>query len=275
MKLKSKIIIGMLVFSWICGVLFSFTSVKAEEEYQLTLTEGTTLIYEYTKVDEDLLEDLADSTGVEEYEDLAEIDEGDQLKMVIATIEKEEDHWIIMVELYKGKEFEERGEDLEVKIYKDPSDLKDKILEEVDDDDDQSNLYFLPVNVKEYLDNFEESVIEDERYFEAEYELSVDDTELTFDYTPLGYSDTIEQTYNEDGILEEFTILCNGEDAFKRELIDISQESFNILSITILSIISISAISTIIGIYILRKKKYFPSDPEKIVDKLLNEVVKT
>ena len=271
MRLRSKVIIVVMVFSWIFGIFFSFTIVRAEDEYQLTLTEGTTLIYEYTKVDEDLLEELADSTGVEEYEDLAELDEGDQLKMVIATIEEDDDHWLITVELYKGKEFEDRGEDLEVKVYKDPSDLKDEILEE---GDDQSSLYFFPVNVKEYLDSLEDRILEDERYYEADYELSVEDAKLTFDYTSLGYSDTIEQTYSEDGILEELKILCYGEDAFKRELVDVSQETINSLSITILSIISISAISTIIAIYILRKKQYFASDPEKVVDKLLNEVVK-
>lgn len=272
MRLKSKVIIGMLIFSWICGVLFSCTTVRAEDEYQLTLTEGTTLIYEYTKVDEDLLEDLADSTGVEEFEDLAEIDEGDQLKMVIMTIEEEDDRWVITVELYKGKNFEERAEDLDVKVYKDPSDLKDKILDE--EESDQSHLYFLPVNVKDYLDNLEESVLKDERYYETEYELSVDDTELTFDYTVVGYSDTIEQVYTNDGILEEFTILCNGEDAFKRELINISQEIVNALSITILSVISVVASSVIIGMYIFKKKKYVASDPEKNVDKLLNELIK-
>ena len=224
------------------------------------------------EVDEDLLEDLADSTDVEEYEDLAEIDEGEQIKMVIAIIEEDDDHWLITVELYKGKDFEERAEDLEVKVFKDPSDLKDEILEE--DEDDQSYLYFLPVNVKDYLDDLEESVIEDERYFEAEYELSVDGTELTFDYTPLGYSDTIEQRYTEDGILEEFVILCDGEDAFKRELVDISQESLNVLSIMILSVISVIASSAIIGIYIFKKKKYIASDPEKKVEKLLNELIK-
>ena len=273
MKLKSKVIIGIMVFSWIYGVFFSFTIVRAEDEYQLRLTEGTTLIYEYTEVDEDLLEALADSTGVEEYEDLAEIDEGEQIKMVIATIEEDDDHWLITVKLYKGKDFEERAEDLEVKVFKDPSDLKDEILEE--EEDFQSYLYFLPVNVKDYLDSLEESVIEDERYYEVDYELSVEDKELTFDYTLLGYSDTIEQTYSEDGIIEEFVVLCNSEEAFKKELVDISQESLNVLSITILSVIFIIAATSFIGFVIIKKKKYMNSlDPEKKVDKLLNELVK-
>jgi len=265
----------MILVSWICGVLFSCTTVRGEDEYELMLSEGTTLVYEYTEVNEDLLEELADSTGVEEYEDLAEIDEGDKIKMVIFAIEEEDERWVITLELYKGKDFEERAEDLEVKVYKDPSDLKDKILEEVDDDDDQSYLYFLPVNVKDYLESFEESVIEDDRYYEVNYELSVDDTELTFDYTIVGYSDIIEQIYNDDGILEKFSILCDGEDAFKRELIDISQESLNVLSLTVLSVISMLTSSVIIGVYIFKKKKYVASDPEKKVDKLLNEVMKT
>ena len=262
----------MVLLSWIFGVVFSFITVKADEEYRLTLTEGTTLIYEYTEVDEDLLEDLADTTGVEDYEDLAEIDEGDKIKMVITEIEEKDDNWVIIVELYKGKDFNERGEDVEVKVYKKPSDLKDEVLE--GEEDEQSHLFFLPVSVEDYLDRLEESVIKDERYYEAEYELSVEDTELTFDYTIVGYSDTIEQKYSEDGILEEFVILCDGEEAFKRELVDISQESFNVLSITIISVISAVAISVIIGTVVIKKKKYFTTDPEKTVDKLLNEIIR-
>ena len=46
------------------------------------------------------------------------------------------------------------------------------------------------------------------------------------------------------------------------------------LSITILSVVSVVAISFIIGIYVFKKKKYVASDPEKKVDKLLNEVIK-
>lgn len=262
----------MVLLLWIFGIIFSFTTVRAEDEYQLTLTEGTTLIYEYTEVDEDLLKYLSDSTGVEEYEDLAEIDEGDRLKMVIATIEEEDDRWVIIVELYIGKDFEERAEDLEVKIYKDPSDLKDKILEE--EEEDQPNLNFLPVNVEDYLDNLEESVIEDERYYGMEYDFLVDDTEVIFDYTYSGYSSVIEYKHTEDGILEEIIILCDGEDAFKRELVDISQESFNVFSITVLGVISIISSSFIIGIYVFKKKQYIASDPEKKVDRLLNEVIK-
>ena len=274
MKLKSKVIIGLVLLSWICGVFFSFTTGRAEDEYQLTLTKGTTLIYEYTEVDEDLLEYLADTTGVEEYEDLAEIDEGEQIKMVITEIEEKDDHWLITVELYKGKDFNERGEDIEVKVYKKPSDLKDEVLE--GEEDEQSHLFFLPVSVEDYLDSFEESVIEDERYYEVDYELYVDDTKFVFDYTAVGYSDAIEQKYSEEGILEEFMVLCNGEDAFKRELIDISSKGNFALSITILSVVSVIATSIIIMTVINKRKRYKKSsDSEKIVEKLLNDIIST
>ena len=236
---------------WNLGLVISFTAVKADEEYQLKLTEGTTLIYENTKVDEDLLEYLSDTTGVEDYEDLAEEKKGEQFKLVIANIAEKEDHWLLVVQLYRGKDLSEREEDIEFKVYKKPSDLKDEILEDENDPD----LHFLPNNIEDYLIELMNSVIDDDKYYQVDYNLYVDDTELTFDYTPMGYSDKIEYKYSEDGILEEFAISCDGEEAFKRELIEISSGSNIILLITIPIAISIIGTIFIVAKVMFKKKK--------------------
>ena len=274
MRSKSKCFIIICLVLWNLGAVISFIAVKADEEYQLKITEGTTLIYENTKVDEDLLESLSDTTGVEDYEELSKEKKGEQFKLVISNIVEKEDHWSLVVELYRGKDFNEREEDIEFKVYKNPSDLKDEIFEEGND----PNLHFLPNDIEDYLIKLEDMVTEDDRYYEVDYNLYVDDTELTFDYTPTGYSDKIEYKYSEDGILEEFTISCDSEEAFKRELIEISNGSNIVLLITIISTISIIGTIFIVVKAIFKKKKNKkrnPSNSEKLVEKLLNDIVKT
>jgi hypothetical protein len=130
----------------------------------------------------------------------------------------------------------------------------------------------MPLDTKDYLEKFEEIVVEDDEYLEVDYELTVDDTELTFDYTYSGYSDTLIQEYKEDGILLSFEILCDGEGVFKRELID-SYEDYSIIiytvSIIIVSIVAILCISIFI---IIKKKKKEPLDPKVKVNKMLKDI---
>lgn len=253
------------------GLIIVSPVVKAEE-YQLGFDNKTrlTLVYEYTKVESDLLGYLADTTGADEYEDLAKIDEGDQFKMVISDIDETEDFWLITVELYSGENLDERGDDLETKVYKKPSKLVNKIFE--DDTEDTSSLYFMPLDTEKYLESLEELAIEDIEYSEVSYSIFVDGTELTFDYTGSGYSDTLIQEYGEDGILESFVIKSNGEEVFKRELID-SYEDFSVAIYSIFTIIvSIISILSVSAFIIQKRKKNEPLDSKLKVDKILKDI---
>ncbi len=186
-RIKTHIFLLLILFN-ISLILIS-PSVKAEE-YQLGFANKTrlTLIYEYTDVDSDLLEELADSTNDDIYEELSKVDEGDKLKLVISSIVDDEDHWLINVELYTGKELDQQSSDFETKVYKKPEKLVDKIL---GTDAVINSFYFMPVDIEKYLDKFEELALEDDNYLEMDYELYVNDTKITFDYTPFGYSDTV------------------------------------------------------------------------------------
>ena len=122
------------------------------------------------------------------------------------------------------------------------------------------------------MEKFEEIALEDDKYLEMDYELYVDDNELVFDYTPLGYPDTHFQEYGEDGILLYFKIFSDGEEAFRKELID-SYEDFSIIVITI-TIVMVSTVAIFcISLYInSRKKKEEPTDPKVKIDKMLDDI---
>ncbi len=271
MKSRTKCNIFILFIMLNLSLVFVSPVAKAEE-YQLGFENKTrlTLIYEYTKVDSDLLESLADTTGVEEYEDLAEIDEGDKLKMVISEIDEKEDYWLITIELYSAKDLDQRRDDIETKVYNKPENLVNKILGS--DTDDAFSNYFMPLDTKKYLEKLEELVIEDDEYLEVDFELFADDTKLTFDYRMSGYSDTLTHEYNEDGILESFEIKSNGASAFKRELIE-SYEDYSVIILTatvvIISIVGFIGVSTF---FILKRKNREPLDSKSQVDKMLKNV---
>lgn len=272
MRIRVKTYLFLLLILFNLGIILVSPSVKAEE-YQLGFADKTrlTLIYEYAKVESDLLEYLAGESGDETYEDLAETREGKKIKMVVSRIEEQDKHWIIEVESYSGKDLDQRGEDFDAKVYKKPKSLVDKIFES---DMEALSLYFMPLDTKKYLEEFEDIAVEDDEYLGKEYELLVNKTELIFDYTFFGYSDTVIREYGEDdGILTVFQVLCYAESAFKMELID-SYEDYSILVYTI-SFIIVLIISTLCVSYflIINKKKKEPLESKMIVNKMLNDII--
>lgn len=105
------------------------------------------LIYEYSEIDDEELEYLAKSTVIDGYEDLPDIEEGEQFKMDLIKIKNKEDYWEITSALYPGENLDKCGEDIESKMYKKPEDLADEILEE--EDKHYFSLYFLPIDVED------------------------------------------------------------------------------------------------------------------------------
>lgn len=252
------------------GLVLISPAVNAEE-YHLGFADKTrlTLIYEYTDVDSDLLEELAETTDDDIYEELSKIDEGNKIKLVISGIVDEEDHWLINVELYTGNELDKQGNDFETKVYKKPEKLADNIL---GTDAVISSFYFMPVDTKKYLDRFEEVALEDDSYLEMEYELYVNNTKITFDYTPFGYSDTVIQEYGDDGILVSFRILYYDKSVFEMELIN-SYEDYRVIIYSIVAIIIlVIGISCLIFIVANRKKKSGSIDSKQRINEMLKDI---
>jgi len=268
-RVKTYIFLVLILFS--LGLVLISPSVNAKE-YQLGFADKTrlTLIYEYTEVDSDKLEDLADSTEDDFYNDLGKLNKGDKFKLVVSDINELENYWLLSVELYKGKSLDERDDDFESRIFKKPKDLASKILKS--DTEDKSSFFFLPVETEGYLKKVEEHILEDDKYLEEDYEFIVDNTKLIFDYVPSGYLDTFLQEYNDDGTLNLFEILCNYKTVFKIELVD-SYEDYNIIIYsTIIIIVSVIAVLSISTLLVKKKKKEEPLDPKIKVNNILDKV---
>ncbi len=276
MRIKSIKYGFILLFLSFIGLILVSSSVRAEEEYQLGVSTNLTLVYEITEVDKEELENLARSSEDDTYKDLAELEEGTKFKLVISEIKEKDDSWVITSVFYSGENLDQQGDDLESKVFKDPSDLADDILSE--EDAEESLFYFLPVEIEDYLEELEENILEDDEYLEVAYDVYVDGSELTFDYTPYGYDDTIVQEYTEDGILDSYTVLSDDEEVFKEELVDsfISSE-FNGDFTFIRTIVacSIVAIASSVSVVAYKKKKVRPESLEiqEKVKKMLKEVI--
>jgi len=218
---------------------------------------------------DELLEDLAEDTEDNIYQDLTKISEGDKIKIVISEVVEKDDFWAIDVEVYSGKNLDQRGEDFETKVYKKPDGLVDSFFSS--DDGETYSLYFLPVDTKTYLEKFESLVLECDDYLEEEFELSVDGRELIFDYTPYGYYDTFIQEYSDDGIINILEILYNGDTVLKRELIDSYEDYSYIISTVFIIIISVVSAICISYFFVIKKRKR-ETDSKTIINKMLKDV---
>lgn len=214
------------------------------------------------------MNELSEATEDDSYKDLAEVEEGERLKIVISNIHERENDWSITAEVYKGKDLSQRGNDFKTLVYRQPEDLVEEVL--ISDAGGINSLFFFPIDVKDYLSEFEEIAKEDEEYYEKDYELIVDDKSLIFDYTFFGYLDTYVQEYNSEGILELFKILSSGKTAFKMELINSYEDYSNIIFAVIICSISSMLLTSF---FILRKKRSRkPLDSKDKINKMLSKV---
>lgn len=271
LRIKTYLFLISILFN--LGLVLISPTVKAEE-YQLGFADKTrlTLIYEYTDVDPDLLEELADTTEDEIYEDLSQISEGDILKLVISSIDEQDGCWEIIVERYTGKNLDKQGDDLETRAYKKPKDLASEILDS--EAGDISSFYFTPIDAEKYLHELEDLIVETEDYQEVEYELSVDDRALIFDYTPFGYTDTVIQEYGEDGVLVLFRIMYYDESVFSMELIN-SYEDYSVIvyNVVISAVVVVAVFSIVIIINRKREKKQRSLGSKEKINEMLKDIV--
>jgi len=68
-------------------------------------------------------------------------------------------------------------------------------------------------------------------------------------------------------------IWCEDEEAFTKELVDVSEDTSTAQSIAVIVALSVGSILT--TMVIIKKKKKTPVDPNKKINKILKEVIKT
>ena len=135
----------------------SIQYVRADLAYEFDFQENFYMIYEYTNVDKDALMELSEFDS--SYENLTDIKEGSQMKMVISSFQDREDSWFCSIDRYGGDKLSDFLSDFEMIIYKDPSDLSNDLLNNI-----SSNLLILPENHTDYLWEVADSLYSDELY---------------------------------------------------------------------------------------------------------------
>ena len=197
-------------------IILNFTIIPlafGADEYQLSIKENIGIIWEHTFLNKTLIQNLITEEGYGET--LLEYEVGNQLKWDIDMIRSEEifnvEYWLIFFSIIKGKNLEDVALDpygeCYTNIVKDPKDL---FKVKFEDDDLPINLRILPVNAQKYLEVFVNNIPSANKSIFSSNKLV-----LIEDYTTKGKNHTIIRTFNEEGIISNYSLYYNGSLAYE------------------------------------------------------------
>ena len=230
--------------------------VKCDDDYSLSFQAGAEMIYEYSHVNITLLIQLA----VEDYSynGFYTIPQGFQIEWIVRNVVKSSDRWTVNVDVYRGASFNEYAGDFEIVVYKNPNDLSYELYNGTGNE-----LYFIPINVYNYLNFVDQSIPS----LENNYSYVLNNS-IVFDYTQLGANDTISYAFNKHGLMSTYQISYNGTLAFSLELKSFSLGIFDTIFLTVI-ITSLVLIFLISAYFIIRKKRLKKTENVK---KLLKKI---
>ncbi len=254
---KNFIIIFMLM-----ELILSLSISSSNTQYKLGLRESDTMTYQYTIINVELLDFLAEHDP--SYWGLSGIEVNTQIEWKVYEISSNTSCWNVKSDVYRVMEEKEYLGDFEVLVFKSPADLSNNLF-----NGSGTSPYFLPINTTAYLVSFKD-------YIPLNYSdiCIVNNTDLVFDWRFVGSNDTIVYSYNIYGVMDGYYILCDYEIALAFELINYSKaiEEFDYtfwIAITSISIISLVLVTIFV------KKKYFKKKRvtfRKKRDKLLKKI---
>lgn len=253
MKFKKNRKYLILIFSFL---LLMVPSVHADsDEYEVGFDENTEITWEFTKVNEDLLEEMYEFYDPE-YEDVDfDYEEDDELKIKITSIDNEdEDYYELNFNLYENDELVGPSY---FKVAKDPDDLaEDWINDENDpyfDYGDSYDLFIILTDTEDYLEEFEETI--STATLESAF-ISASSDSIVINNSFLGREDSVAFEYDDDGILEKMTIVYRNIEILEMELKDVTKDQFNLQTFLIITIvIAIILTPIIIGIVLIIKRR--------------------
>jgi hypothetical protein len=188
-------------------ILFAPIKVSSEGSFQLGFKENAELTYEYSHVDNLLLNELVSEDL--SYADFMFIPMGTTVKWKAVQVRETSRGWNILIEIWSGSGFNELVDRFQARMFKNPVDFSQDLF-----NDTASNLYVLPINVSIYLDALNNTIPSSERSY-----ASVNRTQIIYDWTSSGRFDTIIHSYNRFGMLESFKIQYNHTTAFQFQLV--------------------------------------------------------
>ena len=246
------------------------------DDYELGIEENTKVVWRINEVDEEQIEDFFEDS--DELDDsYFDYEEDDKIKFEISSISEnsEEEYYTVSYTEYVNDESEGARAQ---RIAMDPKDM----AEDWEEDFDLGgfSIMFILTDTKDYLDDFEDEIDPIYKYF-----VYVSGSSIIINNTLLTPHFWLKMDYNEDGILEEFTFVLDGDEIFAMELRSYSkQDQFPLLGL-IIAIVIITLLAIVVGVVVLvvvlvkrakKKRKVVPTAPIKTqVDTKPEEVIRT
>lgn len=199
----------------------------ANTDFEIGIESGTAIIWEYSEINEDIMEDLVNQEGYNE--DYLSLSEGDQIRWDIYQIDpysdSNTDYHEVFLYWFEGTNLDtETGEyigDYYTHVGMNASFVGDQYYTE-DSDYSFSPTYIICAPVNQYLTELITGFPESKQ---ALY--SVEGFSLIIDFTKKDGGDKIVITYNTQGVQETYQVFWEDNLAFKRELIGVIDSSIN------------------------------------------------
>jgi len=233
------------------------------DDYDLGIEENTKVVWRINEVDEEKLEDFFDDS--DELDDsYFDYEEDDKVRFEINSISENSEEEYYTVSYTEFVNDESKGARAQ-RIAMDPKDMAEDWEEDLDLG--EFSIMFILTDTKDYLDDFEDEI--DPIYKPFVY---VSGSSIIINNTFLMPHFWLKMEYDEDGILEEFTFVLDGDEIFAMELRSYSkQDQFPLLGL-IIAIIIITILAVVIGVVVLvvvlvkkarKKTKVVPPVPQK------------
>lgn len=224
------------------------------DEYELKIDDNSIIVYEVIDADEEKIEDLLDIADLDD--DDFDYEEDDKIKYDVSSISggSDEDDYVIYYKRYVNGEDHGAGAE---NIAKDPKDLAED-LEDLELDD--YSITFVLTDTEDYIDEVGDEVSDTYKPF-----ISTSGSSIVLNASFGGFLYWLKMDYDKRGILEEMSLVYDGEEIFNMEQKNYAkspQVSFFWILIFILIIISVVIIA-IIALVVFLMKKSKKKEPAK------------
>jgi hypothetical protein len=244
MKIQKKknlltIIVTLLILFSIIPVFYCDT-----DDYEIDVDENGKVVWEVTDVDEDELDNLLSLSDLDA--DEFDYEEEDRIKYEINSISEVPDEYYVI-----NYNYYENDEDLGAKSEKIAMDPGDMAEDWEDLSLDDYSVMFVLTDTKDYLDEFGDEVSDSYKKF-----IYNSGSSIILNGTIGGFLFWLEMDYDDRGIIEEFTLVYDGQEIFKMEQKNYSRSTESpFLLLVILIIIGIIILSGVVALIVVLSKK--------------------
>ncbi len=233
------------------------------DDYDLGIEENTKAVWRINEVDEEQIEDFFEDS--DELDDsYFDYEEDDKVRFDINTISENSEDEYYTVSYNEFVNDESNGARAQ-RIAMDPKDMAEDWEEDLDLG--EFSIMFVLTDTRDYLHDFEDEIDPIYKLF-----VYVSGSSIIINNTLLTPHFWLKMDYSEDGILEEFTFVLDGDEIFAMELRSYSkQDQFPLLGL-IIAIVIITLLAVVIGVVVLvvvlvkkakKKRKVVPATPQK------------